>query len=80
MSNKRKKRFSNCPELYNHDSYSDNAVLDCTQHSEEDLQLVLREELEIAVTALKNRKPAEVDNIPAELVQAGEETIVALRI
>ena len=37
---------------------------------------ILREEVEIAVAAVKNGKSAEVDNIPAELVQAGGETII----
>ena len=36
---------------------------------------ILHEEVEIAVAALKKRKSAGVDNIPAELVQAGGETI-----
>ena len=32
-------------ELYNHESYGDNAVLVCSQHPEEDLQPILREEV-----------------------------------
>ena len=51
-------------------------VLGCIQHSEEDLQSILREEVEIAVAALKTGKSAGVDNIPAELVQAGGETMI----
>ena len=43
---------------------------------EEDLQPILREKVEIAVASLKNGKPAGVDNIPAELVQAGRETMI----
>ena len=42
-----------CSELYNHGSYGDNTVLDCSQHPEEYLQPILREEVEIAVAALK---------------------------
>ena len=42
---------------------------------EEDLQPILREEVEIAVASLKKGKSAGVDNIPAELVQAGGETM-----
>ena len=42
---------------------------------EEDLQPILREEVEIAVASLKS---ARVDNIPAELVQAGGETMIDL--
>ena len=37
---------------------------------------ILREEVEIAVASLKKGKPAGVDNIPAELVQAGGETMI----
>ena len=43
---------------------------------EEDLQPILREEVEIAVASLKKGKSAGVDNIPAELVQAGGETMI----
>ena len=65
-----------CLELYNHESCGDNAVLDCSQPPEEDLQPILREEVEIAVASLKKGKSAGVDNIPAELVQAGGETML----
>ena len=57
-------------------SCGDNAVLDCSQPPEEDLQPILREEVEIAVASLKKGKSAGVDNIPAELVQAGGETMI----
>ena len=59
-----------CSELYNYESCGDNTVLDCSQPPEEDLQPILREEVEIAVASLKKGKCAGVDNIPAELVQA----------
>ena len=65
-----------CSELYNYESYGDNTVLDCSQHPEEDPQPILREEVEIAVAALKKGKSAEVDNIPAELVKAGGESMI----
>ena len=65
-----------CSELYNYESCGDNTVLDCSQPPEEDLQPILREEVEIAVAALKKGKSAGVDNIPAELVQAGGETMI----
>ena len=65
-----------CSELYNYGSCGDNAVLDCSQPPEEDLQPILREEVEIAVASLKKGQSARVDNIPAELVQAGGETMV----
>ena len=54
-----------CSELYNYESCGDNAVLDCSQLQEEDLQPILREEAEIAVGSLKKGKFAGVDNIPA---------------
>ena len=41
-----------CSELYNYESCGDNAVLDCSQPPEEDLQPILREEVEIAVASL----------------------------
>ena len=65
-----------CSELYNYESCGDNTVLDCSQPPEEDLQPILREEVEIAVASLKTGKSAGVDNIPAELVQAGGETMI----
>ena len=57
-------------------SCGDNAVLDCSQPPEEDLQMMLREEVEIAVASLKKGKSATMDNIPAELVQASGETMI----
>ena len=65
-----------CSELYNYDSCGDNAVLDCSQPPEEDLQPILRGEVEIAMASLKKGKSAGVDNIQAELVQAGGETMI----
>ena len=65
-----------CSELYNYESCGDNTVLDCSQPPEEDLQPILREEVEIAVASLKKGKSAGVDNIPAELVQAGGEIMI----
>ena len=52
-----------CSELYNYKRYGDNTVLDCSQHPEKDLQPILREEVEIAIAALKKGKSAGVDNI-----------------
>ena len=43
--------------------------------SEKHLLPIIREEVEIAVASLKKGKSAGVDNIPAELVQAGGETM-----
>ena len=42
-----------CSELYNHESCGDNTVLDCSQPPAEDLQPILREDVEIAVASLK---------------------------
>ena len=65
-----------CSELYNYESCGDDAVLDCSQPTEEDLQPILREEVEIAVASLKKGTSARVDNIPAELVQADRDTMI----
>ena len=65
-----------CSELYNYESCGENAILDCSQPPEEDLQPILRERVEIAGASLKKGKSAGVDNIPAELVQAGGETMI----
>ena len=51
-------------------------TLDCSQPPEEDLQPILREKAKMAVESLKKGKSAAVDNIPAELVQAGGETFI----
>ena len=61
------RRTEYCSELYNHESCGDNAVLECSQPPEEDLQTILREEVESAEALLKNGKTTGVDNIPAEL-------------
>ena len=60
---KKKKEFLSrwteyCSELYNYESCGDNAVLDCSQPPKEDLQPILREEVEIAVASLKKGKSA----------------------
>ena len=65
-----------CSELYNHESCGDNAVLDYSQLPEENLQPILRDEIEIAVGSLKRGKSAGVDNIPAEIAQADGETMI----
>ena len=62
-----------CSELYSYKSCGDNAVMDCSQPPKECLQPILREEVEIAIASLRNGKSAGVDNLPAELVQAGSE-------
>ena len=51
----------------------------CTELSPdtEDDYPILRREVEAAVQSLKKGKPAGVDNIPAELVQAGGEDVIS---
>ena len=66
-------------ELYNHKANGDPSVLNCPRTHTEDDHPILRKEVEAAVQSLKKGKSAEVDNIPAELVQAcGEDVITAL--
>ena len=60
-----------CTELYNYKANGDPSVLDCPQTDKEDDHPILRREVEAAVQSLKKGKSAGVDNIPAELVQAG---------
>ena len=54
----------------------DPIVLDCPQIPDVEHHPLLREEVEVAVKALKMGKSAGVDNIPAELVQAGGEAMI----
>ena len=65
-----------CSELYNYESCGDNTVLDCSQPPVEDLQPILCEKVEVAVASLKKGKSPGVDNISAEFVQAGGETMI----
>ena len=65
-----------CSELYSHNTNGDPVVLNCTQTTEEDDYPILREEVEAAVKSLKKGKSAGIDNIPAELVQAGGEALI----
>uniref|UniRef100_UPI003AF8651C RNA-directed DNA polymerase n=1 Tax=Thiolapillus sp. TaxID=2017437 RepID=UPI003AF8651C len=52
-------------------------VLNCTQKGTEDDHPILRREVEAALQSLKKRKSTGVDNIPAELVQAGGEDVIS---
>ena len=65
-----------CSDLYNYETDGDPVVLDCPQISDEEHHPSLREEVEAAVKALKMGKSAGVDNVPAELVQAGGEAMI----
>ena len=62
-------------ELYNHKAIGDPAVLDCPQTDTKDDRPIRSKEVEAAVQSLKKGKSAGVDNIPAELVQAGREDV-----
>ena len=69
-----------CYELYNHKANEDPSVLDCPQTDIKDDHPILLKEVEAAVQSLQKGKSTGVDNIPAELVQAGEKNLItALR-
>ena len=80
MSHKKNEIFNSwteyCSDLYNYETDGDLIVLDCPQIPDEEHHPILREEVEAAVKALKMGKSAGVDNIPAELVQAGGESMI----
>ena len=65
-----------CSDLYNYETDRDPIILDCPQIPDEEHHPILREEVEAAVKALKMGKSVGVDNIPAELVQAGGEAMI----
>ena len=65
-----------CTELYNHKANGDPSVLDCPQTCTEYDHPILCKEVEGAVQSLKKGKSAGVDNIRAELVQAGGEDVI----
>ena len=65
-----------CSDLYNYETDGDPVVFECPQIPDEEHHPILREEVEAAVKALKMGKSAGVDNIPAELVQAGGEAMI----
>ena len=68
-----------CTELCNHKANGDPSVLDCPQTDTEDDHPILCKEVEGAVQSLKKENSAGVNNIPAELVQAGgEDAIIPL--
>ena len=50
--------------------------MNCLQTDTEDGHPILRTEVEAAVQSLKKGKSAGIDNIPAELVQAGGEDVI----
>ena len=54
----------------------DPSVLNCPQTDTEDDHPILRKEVEAAEQSLKRGKSARIENIPAELVQAGGEHVI----
>ena len=66
----------NCSELYNYKTSGDPSVLNRTQTDTEDDHPIFRRRVEAAVQSPKKGKSAGVDNIPAELVQAGGEEVI----
>ena len=64
-----------CTELYNSQTKGNAAVLDCPMNTEKDNFPILREEVEAAVKSLKKGKSHGIDNISAELIQAGGEAV-----
>ena len=52
------------------------SVLNCLQTDTENDHLILHKKVEAALKSLKKGKSAGVDNIPAELVQAGSLDVI----
>lgn len=69
-----------CRDLYNHPTQGDTSVLVAPEPTNDDDFPILRQEVEAAVRALKNGKSAGLDNIPAELIKNGGETMIELLI
>ena len=65
-----------CSELYNHKANGDPSVPNCPQTDTVDDHPILCKEVDAAVQSLKKGKSAGVDNIPAELVQAGGDDVI----
>ena len=67
-----------CSELYNYRATGDPEVLNVPPATNNDNHPILHEEVEAAVKTLKKGKSAGVDNIPAEMVQAGGEDMISV--
>ena len=65
-----------CSELYNYKANGNPSLLNCPQTDIEDDHPILRREVAATVQPLKKGKSAGVDNIPAELVQAGGKDVI----
>ena len=63
-------------DLYNYETEGGPIVIDYPKITDEERHPILQEEVEAAVKALKMGKSAGVDNIPAEVVQAGAAAII----
>ena len=69
-----------CTYLYKYETDGDPIVLACLQIPDAEHHPSLREEVKAAIRALKMGKSAGVDNIPAELIQAGGEAMIDILI
>ena len=67
-----------CSDLYNYQTQGDPNVTSCHESTNDDDFPILREEVEAAISSLKSGKAAGVDNIPAELIKHGGESVVAM--
>ena len=67
-----------CSDLYNHQADKDNNILcrDNLENMDNNPPPILLSEVIWAVEALKKGKSAGVDNIPGELIQAGEDEMI----
>ena len=65
-----------CSELYNYKANGDPSVLNYPQTDTENDHPILHREVEAAVQSLKKGKSTGVDNIQAELVQAGGKDVI----
>ena len=65
-----------CTELYNHPVTGDTTVLKVFNENQETPLPILRSEIETAVNSLKKGKSPGVDNIPAELILAGDNKVI----
>ena len=69
-------RTEYCTELYNQMANGDPSVLDYPKTATENDHPILWKEVEAALQSLKKGESAGVDNIPAELVQAGRKAVI----
>ena len=66
-----------CSQLYKHKADGDIPVLNCPKTDTEDDHPILRHEAEAVVQSLEE-KSAGVDNVQAEMVQAGGEDVITV--